>query len=143
MSDPDSVPGTVLANSMPHSLAADVVAALADDRVVDITTVGRRSGRPRRVEIWMFELGGSLYISGTPGPRGWYANLMATPEFTLHLKKSVRVDLAARARPITEPGERRCVLEQIGGELGEAEELIAGSPLVEVELLARRSRASA
>ncbi|MGH2983824.1 MAG: hypothetical protein ACRDK5_06185 [Solirubrobacterales bacterium] len=27
--------------------------ALENDRTIDITTLGRRSGEPRRIEIWM------------------------------------------------------------------------------------------
>ncbi len=26
--------------------------ALAQDQVIDITTIGRKSGQPRRIEIW-------------------------------------------------------------------------------------------
>ena len=119
----------------------EVAHALAHDRVVDITTIGRKTGRARRIEIWMYEIGSSLYISGWPDlPRGWYANLLSHPEFTLHLKQTTTVDLPARARPITAPGERRAILEQIarltGGALGDTEALIAGSPLIEVELRA-------
>lgn len=85
----------------------------------------------------MFEVEGSLYVSGRPGPRDWYANLMSAPEFTLHLKQSVRADLPARARPITEAAERRRVIEGFAGELGDPEAMIAGSPLIEIELLPR------
>ena len=59
--------------------------ALAKDRVIDITTTGRVSGEPRRKEIWFHNLDGNLYITGTPGKRDWYANLVAHPEFTFHL----------------------------------------------------------
>jgi hypothetical protein len=44
--------------------------ALASDRTIDITTTGRRSGQPRRIEIWFHNLGGRIYISGLPGSRG-------------------------------------------------------------------------
>lgn len=49
------------------------------------------------------------YISGLPGSRGWYANVVADPEFVFHLKETAHVDLPARARPMTDPGERRRV----------------------------------
>lgn len=117
--------------------SADIARALAHDRVVDITTTGRRSGQPRRIEIWMFNVGGSLYISGWPGPRDWYANILAAPELTLHLKESAHADLPARARPVTEPAERRAIIEQFGGALGGTDDMVAGSPLIEVELLPR------
>jgi len=43
--------------------------ALERDRTVDITTIGRRSGKPRRIEIWIHHLNGRLYLTGSPGRR--------------------------------------------------------------------------
>ncbi len=71
--------------------------ALERYRTIDITTTGRNSGHPRRKEIWFHNIGGRLYITGTPGSRDWYANRVANPQFTFHLKRSVQADLAARA----------------------------------------------
>jgi hypothetical protein len=67
--------------------------ALARDRVIDITTTGRKSGQPRRIEIWFHRLDGRLFITGLPGHRSWYANLLANPAFTFHLKGSAKADL--------------------------------------------------
>ncbi|MDP8924319.1 MAG: nitroreductase/quinone reductase family protein [Chloroflexota bacterium] len=109
--------------------------ALARDRVIDITTIGRKSGQPRRIETWFHNLDGRVYLTGTPGSRDWYANLIANPDFTFHLKESARADLPARARPIVEAGERRAVLARILANLGRSGDLdawVAGSPLVEV-----------
>jgi len=109
--------------------------ALDRDRVIDITTTGRRSGQPRLTEIWYHRLDGRYYLTGTPGPRSWYANLLAHPRFTFHLKESVTADLPARAIPITDPARRRAILERLTGRLGVAartEDWIARSPLVEV-----------
>ena len=111
--------------------------ALQQDRTIDITTTGRKSGLPRRIEIWFHYLDGGLYITGLPGPRDWYANMVAHPEFTFHLKKSVQADLPARARPIVDEGERREILSKLLPKLGRASELetwVADSPLVEVAL---------
>jgi deazaflavin-dependent oxidoreductase (nitroreductase family) len=111
--------------------------AIATDRTIDITTIGRRSGEPRRIEIWRYRVDGRTFLSGTPGARDWYANLVANPDFTYHLKGTVTADLPARARPITQVGERREVIEQIIGGLGraegEVEHWVAESPLIEVE----------
>ena len=113
--------------------------ALATDQVIDITTIGRKSGEPRRIEIWFHNLDGRLYITGTPGrPRDWLANMLAHPEFTFHLKESVQADLPARAVPITEAGERRevltAILQKLGRDEADVEEWVAESPLVEVVL---------
>jgi deazaflavin-dependent oxidoreductase (nitroreductase family) len=114
--------------------------ALARDRVIDITTTGRKTGRPRRVEIWFHNLDGHLYITGLPGRRDWYANLRANPAFTFHLKESLRADLPARARPIEDEAERRQVMAGILRKLGRStnhdlDAWVEGSPLVEVDLL--------
>jgi deazaflavin-dependent oxidoreductase (nitroreductase family) len=115
--------------------------ALASDQVIDITTIGRKSGEPRRIEIWFHRLDGKYYITGTPGrPRSWYANLRAHPSFTFHLKQSATADLAATARPVTDAAEREKVLAAILATLGELTSApgqepaawVAGSPLVEV-----------
>jgi F420H(2)-dependent quinone reductase len=48
---------------------ADVAAALSIDRdagarerTVDITTTGRRSGNPRRIETWFHRVEGTVYL---------------------------------------------------------------------------------
>jgi deazaflavin-dependent oxidoreductase (nitroreductase family) len=111
--------------------------ALERDRTIDIITVGRKTGMSRRTEIWFHNLAGHLYISGLPGRRDWYANLVASPEFTFHLKESVQADLPARARPVVDEAERREILarllQTLSGER-DFEAWVAGSPLVEIEL---------
>ena len=56
--------------------------ALARGHLIDITTTGRKTGEPRRLEMWFHNLDGRIYITGTPGRRDWYANLVAEPAFT-------------------------------------------------------------
>lgn len=112
--------------------------ALERERTIDITTIGRKSGRPRRIEIWFYRADGRIFLSGSPGRRGWYANLLAHPEFTFHLKGSVKADLPARAHPVTDPDERRRVFSLIPNEMrfrGDLEAWVKGSPLMEVEFL--------
>jgi deazaflavin-dependent oxidoreductase (nitroreductase family) len=109
--------------------------ALARDRTIDITTTGRRSGEPRRKEIWFHNLDGAVYITGTPGRRDWYANLLAHPNFTFHLKGSVVADLPARATPVTDPEARRTVLSRILQNIGRTDAIeswMTRSPLVAV-----------
>jgi deazaflavin-dependent oxidoreductase (nitroreductase family) len=79
------------------------------ERTIDITTAGRRSGIPRRVEVWFHRVDGHWYITGVPGPRNWYANLRANPRFTVHLKHGVRADLPATAKPVDEQTRRRVI----------------------------------
>ena len=107
--------------------------ALRRGHLIDITTTGRRTGNPRRIEVTFFNFDGRVFISGMPGPRSWYANLVAQPRFTFHLKGPVRADLAATARPITDEKERRAVFSLIApGWRLSLDRMLASSPLVEV-----------
>ena len=83
-----------------------------EDRTIDITTTGRRSGKPRRIEIVFYQIEGAIYLSGIPAPRSrdWLANLSAEPHFTFHLKHGVVADLPAVATVITDEAERRRLL---------------------------------
>jgi deazaflavin-dependent oxidoreductase (nitroreductase family) len=115
------------------AVTPEIEQALATDRTIDITTTGRRSGAPRRIEIWFHRVDGRIYITGSPGTRDWYANLIANPTFTFHLKGSARADLAAVAAPV-EGAEKARVLQAIADEMGPGGHAldVGTSPLVEV-----------
>ncbi|GIF37158.1 nitroreductase/quinone reductase family protein [Actinoplanes xinjiangensis] len=107
--------------------------ALDRQRTVEITTIGRRSGQPRRIETWRYRAAGRYWLTGSPGSRDWYANVVAHPAFTLHLHD---LDLEVRGRPVTDPEERARIFGEIVPALdwgGSLESWIAGSPLVEIE----------
>jgi deazaflavin-dependent oxidoreductase (nitroreductase family) len=93
--------------------------ALERDRTIDITARGRKTGPPRRTELWFHHVKGQLYMVGTPRRRDWSANLLAHPACTFHLKQSARADLQARVTPIQEKARRRALLpamhQQRGG----------------------------
>ncbi|CAN5522075.1 hypothetical protein BH23CHL2_BH23CHL2_07820 [soil metagenome] len=111
--------------------------ALENDRVIDITTIGRKSGNPTRKEIWFHNIDGKIYITGTPGRRDWYANLAENPKFTFHLKETVEADLNGTARPITDEDEKRRVLAKILANLDRSAEIdqwASDSPLVKVDI---------
>lgn len=97
------------------------------------------------MDIWSHNIDGRIIITGTPGPRSWLANLVANPEFTLHLKGTVKADLPAKARLITEPEERRTIMSapETGWyreQVGSIEPLVKNSPMVEVEFTDTTSR---
>ncbi len=112
--------------------------ALTRGRTVDITTRGRRSGEPRRIEIVFHNIDGRIYLSGMPSRRrrSWLANLEAEPHFTFHLKGSTRADLPATARVITDEAERRAVLTEVARawRRNDVETMVTYSPLVEVTI---------
>ena len=115
--------------------AGDRVAeALSRGHLIDITTTGRRSGRPHRIELAFHNIDGRIFISGRPGwPRDWIANLKADSRMTFHLKGSVVADLPATARVITDRAERERVLARIAaGWRYDPALMVASSPLIEV-----------
>ncbi len=117
-----------------------------EDRTIDITTTGRRSGEPRRIEIVFYRFEDSIYLSGIPrpGPRAWLLNLAAEPHFIFHLKHRIVADLPATATVISDPAERRRVLHQFVEEFNQRngpespwpkavlDDWVAGSPLAKV-----------
>jgi deazaflavin-dependent oxidoreductase (nitroreductase family) len=118
------------------------------ERTIDITTVGRRTGQQRRIEICFYRVGDEIYLTGVPGPkrRDWLINLEANPALTFHLKNGVRADLEATATVITDPEQRRDILRPVVDEYnarwspdspwphGELDEWVANSPLALVTL---------
>lgn len=110
---------------------------LRHGHTIDITTIGRRSGDPRRIEIVFHSFGGHLYISGMPSPRtrAWLHNLRANPKLTFHLKQLIQADLPATAREIIDPVERREVLTKVARVWRrDVEQMDRFSPLIEVTI---------
>jgi deazaflavin-dependent oxidoreductase (nitroreductase family) len=108
------------------------------DRTIDITTMGARSGEPRRIEIWLWSVNGSLYLASDEVPRAWFANVKAHPHLTVHFKNDGDVDVPAKAAIVTDPAVRRSVLAEILRQSKRDPELIdlwvTRSPLVELTL---------
>jgi deazaflavin-dependent oxidoreductase (nitroreductase family) len=108
--------------------------------LIDITTTGRRTGSPRRLEIVFHAIDGRIVISGMPRAdrkRAWLLNLEADPRLTIHLKGTLEVDLPATARVVTDPTERRAIAEWIVANAWprqDARAMTAYSPMIEVTL---------
>ena len=117
---------------------ATVRAALDRSQTIDLTTTGRRSGEPRRIEIVLHNLDGRLVISGMPvagRTRAWLHNVEANPAVTIHLKNGgVMADVSGTARVVTDPAERRALLEGVARNWGrtDVDVMMEHSPLIEV-----------
>ena len=115
-------------------------AALDRSHVIDLTTTGRRTGEPRRIEIFLHNLDGRLVISGMPAPgrtRAWIHNVEANPEVVIHLKgPAAEADLSATARVIRDPLERRALLEGVARNWrrDDVDVMVDHSPLIEVSV---------
>lgn len=110
--------------------------ALHRSQVIDLTTTGRRTGQPRRIEIFLHELDGRLFISGMPfaAKRHWLLNVEADPKVTVHLKHDVVADVPAIARVVEDPAERRPLIEAAARQWGrqDVDRMMAQSPLIVV-----------
>ena len=109
--------------------------ALSRGHTIDMTTTGRKTGQPRRIELVFHAIDGRVYVSGMPGfPRSWMANIRANPRVTFHLKGPIRADLPSTAREITEPTERRRIMEQVARNWNrtDVDQMMISSPLIEV-----------
>ena len=110
--------------------------ALASHQTIQITTTGRRTGKPRRVEIWWFHVDGRFIITGTPGRRDWLANLYADPKLTVHVRGS---EIAATASPVRDATFRRRVFTrpqtQWYSSQAELDHLVATAPMVEIHFV--------
>ena len=95
--------------------SSDVIrTALDTSQVIDMTTTGRRTGQPRRIEIFLHHDDGRRFITGMPRAdrtRDWIHNIQADPHVVVHLKQSVVADVPAVARVVTDPEERRPLIE--------------------------------
>ena len=116
-----------------------IVRALSRGQTIDITTTGRRTGLPRRIEIVLHNFDGRMYISGMPRAgrtRAWIHNLASDPRLTVHLKGAVAADLPATARIIADVDERRVVFVRVAevwrGQ--DVETMTLHSPLIEVTI---------
>jgi deazaflavin-dependent oxidoreductase (nitroreductase family) len=129
-------------DAVAHALAIRPDSSAAE-RTIDITTLGARTGIPRRIEIWFHRVNGRWYLTGMPVPRSWYANLLAHPRFIVHLKHGVTADLPATARPVDEPRRRRVITAvldlqnrpDVAARVSQRQDLddwLAHSPLVEI-----------
>lgn len=109
--------------------------ALHRAQVIDLTTTGRRSGQPRKIEIFLHDEDGLLFISGMPRAdrtRDWIHNIEADPHVVVHLKQSLVADIPATARVVTDPAERRPLIAAAAQRWGrtDVDEMLQHSPLI-------------
>jgi deazaflavin-dependent oxidoreductase (nitroreductase family) len=88
-----------------------VIDAAGREREVELTTYGRRSGRPHRVTIWVSGVGRRLFIrsGGGLGP-DWTKNLLKRPDGVIHMSG---MDVPVSVRQVADPEEARAVSELV------------------------------
>lgn len=109
--------------------------ALHRSQVIDMTTTGRRTGLPRRIEIFLHHDDGELFISGMPRAdrtRAWIHNIAADPRVIVHLKQSLQADVPATARVVTDPEDRHPYIAAAARRWrrSDVDAMLAHSPLI-------------
>jgi deazaflavin-dependent oxidoreductase (nitroreductase family) len=83
------------------------IEGVADVPCCDLTTTGRRTGRPHEIEIWFGVLAGAMVVvSGNGEAADWFRNVGADAAVTVRVGGEVH---AGVARIVTDPDERRRV----------------------------------
>jgi deazaflavin-dependent oxidoreductase (nitroreductase family) len=82
---------------------------VTDQSTVEITTIGRKSGKPHTRPIWFVYDQGHLYLqSGKGGKTDWYQNLKKNPQATLKIDT---VTVTGTAKFIADPAETERIHE--------------------------------
>jgi deazaflavin-dependent oxidoreductase (nitroreductase family) len=98
--------------------SADVLESAAREREVELTTYGRRTGRPHRAVLWLSGDGRRLFVrSGGGLGRDWPRNLLARGDAVLHVGAH---DVPVRARHLADPTEARQVTRLVVAKYGRA-----------------------
>jgi deazaflavin-dependent oxidoreductase (nitroreductase family) len=75
-----------------------------------LTTTGRRSGQPRRIEIWFTRHAGRDYVIAETGRTAhWVRNLIADPRVRWRVGRRTRRGRARVLNPVTDAALRRVV----------------------------------
>lgn len=142
---PFAPPQTATGQAEPPALAA-ALESVAAESTLDITTIGRKSGKPRTKTIWFVYDQGRLYVqSGQDGKTHWYRNLQQTPEMQLAIGA---LRLTGRAKFVADAEETARVhalfrskyaFARVAGLVGAS---IGHGKVVEVEALQRAAAPS-
>jgi deazaflavin-dependent oxidoreductase (nitroreductase family) len=85
--------------------------ALDRHLVIDLTTIGRVTGRPHIIEIWFAHVDSTIYMLSGGGTRSdWVRNLTRTPAVRVRVGAD---EYAATARLVTAPHEDRLARDAV------------------------------
>jgi deazaflavin-dependent oxidoreductase (nitroreductase family) len=83
------------------------LARRAGEQYVYLTTIGRRTGRPHRIEIWFAAENGRMYLlSGRRDLSDWVRNLRANARVTVELGDATHAGTARVIQPDTAEDRR-------------------------------------
>jgi deazaflavin-dependent oxidoreductase (nitroreductase family) len=87
--------------------AQDWLARWASEPYAYLTTIGRRTGRPHRIEIWFATQDGRVYLLSVGRERSdWVRNLLANAQVTVELGGETHAGAARVLRAGTDKDQR-------------------------------------
>ena len=90
-------------------LSRDGSKSKAANKVLVLTTIGRKSGQPRSTPLQYVEVEGVYYVASARGTKAdWYRNLVACPKVNVQVGDK---HFSAVANPITDSGQIADFLE--------------------------------
>jgi deazaflavin-dependent oxidoreductase (nitroreductase family) len=71
---------------MGSKMAWSSIQDVADQQVLDLTTIGRKTGLPRTIEVWFVVCSGRFYLFAERGEAAnWVKNIRHSPEVTIRI----------------------------------------------------------
>ena len=83
---------------------ATALARIREHSTIELTTVGRKSGKPHTRPVWFVVDDGKIVVQAGKGKRDWYRNLLKNPAV---VGRQGEYQFRTRATPITDPGRTK------------------------------------
>jgi deazaflavin-dependent oxidoreductase (nitroreductase family) len=81
-----SIAGRANATRKPIGMARESLHRFADEKVLNLTTVGRKTGLPREIEIWFVVHDERFYLFAETRERaGWVRNIQQNPRVSVRI----------------------------------------------------------
>ena len=90
------------ADEAPLPEVATALARIKDRSTIELTTTGRKTGKPHTKPVWFVVTDGAIVVqAGKDGKTDWYQNLEKTPAAVVHQGEYT---FRVRAKRIDDPG---------------------------------------
>jgi len=88
------------ADEPPLPEVATALGRIQDHSTIDLTTVGRKTGKPHTQPVWFVVDDGKILVQAGKSKRDWYENLLQNPTVTV---RQGEYQFRAHAKPVTDP----------------------------------------
>jgi len=92
------------ADEPPLPEVATALGRIQDHSTIDLTTVGRKTGKPHTQPVWFVVDDGKILVQAGKSKRDWYENLLQNPTVTV---RQGEYQFRAHAKPVTDPARTK------------------------------------